>query len=337
MAAATIFWGLGALNGEMKHTLPWNVNGIPPEAREAARAAAMKEGLSVGDWLTRRILAEGGQPPAIAEIQDVPLGQSSRFERENGPRGGRDDETRRDRDELEERLTRSGAEAESAIRRIDEAVRAMSRRLDSNERSHGEVHRAVSNAAMEINAATREQAQAFASLTQRIDRVERQNDTGALREAVRALHQGLSRLADQFARTASESTGQITALANNVENLAGRLAATRDESSELGQVVDERISYLSDRLRQVEERGQVAGGAREAIAKLEARLNSSEERIDEMAGRSAASASRLEQSVAALERRLKSSEERAEGARRRGCAAHRRRGWNRTLPRSNPV
>src|SRR3569833_787050 len=35
---------------------PWNVAGIPPEAREAARAAARREGLSVGEWLTRRIL-----------------------------------------------------------------------------------------------------------------------------------------------------------------------------------------------------------------------------------------------------------------------------------------
>src|ERR1700709_2311298 len=40
----------------MRAELPWNVAGIPPEAREAARAAARREGLSVGEWLTRRIL-----------------------------------------------------------------------------------------------------------------------------------------------------------------------------------------------------------------------------------------------------------------------------------------
>ena len=40
----------------MRPDLPWNVAGIPPEAREAARAAARREGLSVGEWLTRRIL-----------------------------------------------------------------------------------------------------------------------------------------------------------------------------------------------------------------------------------------------------------------------------------------
>src|SRR6201995_5040595 len=40
----------------MRPDIPWNVAGIPPEAREAARAAARREGLSVGEWLTRRIL-----------------------------------------------------------------------------------------------------------------------------------------------------------------------------------------------------------------------------------------------------------------------------------------
>src|SRR6187402_970656 len=49
----------------MKQSLPWNVTGIPPEAREAARNAASREGMTVGDWLTRRILAEAAGSPQI--------------------------------------------------------------------------------------------------------------------------------------------------------------------------------------------------------------------------------------------------------------------------------
>jgi localization factor PodJL len=53
----------------MRAELPWNVAGIPPEAREAARAAARREGLSVGEWLTRRILRSfsdmGEEAPAM--------------------------------------------------------------------------------------------------------------------------------------------------------------------------------------------------------------------------------------------------------------------------------
>src|SRR4051794_16129268 len=34
---------------------PWTVKGIPPEERNAAIAAAEREGLAIGEWLTRAI------------------------------------------------------------------------------------------------------------------------------------------------------------------------------------------------------------------------------------------------------------------------------------------
>jgi hypothetical protein len=34
---------------------PWTVKGIPPEERNAAIAAAEREGLTIGEWLTRAI------------------------------------------------------------------------------------------------------------------------------------------------------------------------------------------------------------------------------------------------------------------------------------------
>src|SRR6266436_2796003 len=43
----------------MKHIASWTLLDVPPEARELARAGALREGVSVGDWLARRIFAEG--------------------------------------------------------------------------------------------------------------------------------------------------------------------------------------------------------------------------------------------------------------------------------------
>src|SRR5437763_10314192 len=173
----------------MKHTLPWNVTGIPPEAREAARSAAHREGIAVGEWLTRRILSENALAKTAIETPEEAV-SSYRY--------GRDEDALRDRDDLAARLTRSEAETDGAFRRIDDALRNMARRLESSERAQTEAHRAMSSAASEINAAARDQAQAFQLLTTRIVNVERQADTGALRDAVRGLHQGLSRLADQI-------------------------------------------------------------------------------------------------------------------------------------------
>lgn len=84
----------------MRAELPWNVAGIPPEAREAARAAARREGLSVGEWLTRRILRSfSGMEEELAPMAyenrasttldswGLPLrGQPPRDRRNDGPR-----------------------------------------------------------------------------------------------------------------------------------------------------------------------------------------------------------------------------------------------------------
>ncbi|CAN0550706.1 unnamed protein product, partial [Laminaria digitata] len=53
---------------------PWSVKGVEPEAREAAKIAARKAGLTVGAWLTQMIrqsasdqLRSGNRTPAEPE------------------------------------------------------------------------------------------------------------------------------------------------------------------------------------------------------------------------------------------------------------------------------
>src|SRR5579872_1948388 len=177
----------------MRAELPWNVAGIPPEAREAARAAARREGLSVGEWLTRRILRsfsaldEEFQPGQGAPLDAWGLPQSAA--------------SRRDSEDMLARVSRTESESSDVYRRIEEQLRSVGRRLDSAERSQSENNRVMSKTASEINVATREQAQAFDQLAhhvvnvgERLERLERSATQDGLKEAVKALHQGLSRL-----------------------------------------------------------------------------------------------------------------------------------------------
>jgi localization factor PodJL len=46
----------------MKFGVPWSVKGIRPEARETAREAARRSGMSLGDWLNSVILEQAGNP-----------------------------------------------------------------------------------------------------------------------------------------------------------------------------------------------------------------------------------------------------------------------------------
>src|SRR5579871_3468487 len=102
----------------MRAELPWNVAGIPPEAREAARAAARREGLSVGEWLTRRILrsmTEGlpGAEPVRESWRDADF-SSQRHVADMAP-----STSSRDSEEMLARVSRSESESQNATKRIE--------------------------------------------------------------------------------------------------------------------------------------------------------------------------------------------------------------------------
>src|ERR1700690_1841454 len=58
----------------MKFGVPWSVKGIRPEARETAREAARRSGVSLGEWLNAVIIQqaeeEGVQAPSLDDDDD---------------------------------------------------------------------------------------------------------------------------------------------------------------------------------------------------------------------------------------------------------------------------
>src|SRR3954470_8100773 len=162
----------------MRAELPWNVAGISPEAREAARAAARREGLSVGEWLTRRIAAGPGAPPEDRSVSGWTFPAPEPSGRSGEP------EVRSAAPEIQDimlRIARSEGESQNAYKVLDQQLKAVARRLETTERNQTENNRAMAQAATQINIAAREQAQAFeqmaanlAVLSDRLARVERQ-------------------------------------------------------------------------------------------------------------------------------------------------------------------
>jgi len=265
----------------MRAELPWNVAGIPPEAREAARAAARREGLSVGEWLTRRILRSfsgleeeaafetRGQSGAPVDSWGLPPSAASR----------------RDTEDMMARVGRSETESNDAWRRIEDQLRGLSRRLDSSERSHSESNRVMSRTTQEMNISAREQAQAFdqlgmnvIALNERLERLERSAVHDGIKEAVKALHQGLSRLADQITATANNSAGQVGQLTASLEQLAGRVGQARVDSESRAKALDQRMDtaemVVDARFKALEQTAQKAGGA------LDQRFEAAERAMD---------------------------------------------------------
>jgi localization factor PodJL len=250
----------------MRPDIPWNVAGIPPEAREAARAAARREGLSVGEWVTRRILRSfsdtpDDMTPAREQWTSNGSGNGSGYGLDQRPVA-----SRRDTDDMLARVAKSESDSTDVYRRIEEQLRNVARRLESTERGQSENNRAMSKAASEINVAAREQAQAFdqlggsvVTLADRLERVERSSANDGTRDAIKGLHQGLSRLADQISNTAGQSATQISSLATNLEALAGRLAQARSDSEQATQNVGDRVAGMDHHLAQLDQRmGHIA-------------------------------------------------------------------------------
>src|ERR1700761_785450 len=231
----------------MRAELPWTVEGIHRQAGEVARVSARREGLSVGEWLTRRILRSfSGMEEDLA-----PMPYENR-----APSGAPLDSwglppsaaARRVTEDMMARVGRSENESNEAWRRIEDQLRGLGRRLDSSQRSHGESNPVISRTTQEINIAAREQAQAFdqlgltvMALNERLERLERSAAHDGIKDAVKALHQGLSRLADQITATANNSASPAVTLPSNLGQLAARVGQARIESEETDQALDRRI------------------------------------------------------------------------------------------------
>jgi localization factor PodJL len=264
----------------MRSDLPWNVAGIPSEAREAARAAARREGLSVGEWLTRRILRSFADAGDEDELTRDSYARTYRPEEPASPSS-----SARDTDEMLERVSRSASETSDVYRRIEEQLKGVARRMEHQERNQTENNRAMSKAATEMNIAAREQAQAFdqmgahvVGLADRLERVERAGTQNTMKDAVKGLHTGLSRLADQITENASQSATQIGALADSLEAMAGRIGQARADTESIVRNLEGRFAALDDRIYAVEKASHGASSALErALEQLHARIQEDQE------------------------------------------------------------
>jgi localization factor PodJL len=303
----------------MQPDLPWNVAGIPPEAREAARAAARREGLSVGEWLTRRILRSftdsGTAPEAERAAWRTGVVEAARASIPPPPADTRETE------EMLAHVSRSENEAQSAAKRIEEQLKLVARRLETAERNQSENTRAMSKAATEINIAAREQAQAFdqlgahvVSLSDRLSRLESSGATESLKDAVKGLHQGLSRVADQIAQTANQSASQIASLAGNVESVAGKLAEARTETQDVSRTLEQHIATLDERIRVVERTAYSSATALDRTLENVERVRAAKEVGEAEVQRQSATLSQLSDALERLSSRISGSEAQTAGA-----------------------
>jgi localization factor PodJL len=280
--------------------LPWNVAGIEPEAREAARASARREGLSVGEWLTRRILND------IAEMEPAP-NEWWLQEPAISPAA----ETMR-------RGARETIDPFANLRPVD----------DSNENRHGKVYEPINGTLGEIAAQVRlaacERTDGFDRLSARVAQLDKRlvaiegktaGENVRDKEMLNALHAKIAGLADQISEIAARGVAQNTDLAKTIEAVVEKLAQSRGDADAQHKTMDERVGTIADEIESISARLDDArarlddardGGERQIHA-VEERVAAVERALDTIAGEATETA-RLGGSLDRLTQRMESTE-----------------------------
>ena len=225
----------------MTSSAPWSVKGIDPNAREAAKDQARRAGLTLGEWLTRRIQEETAEGEA-GEAAKGPLSRAL--------------------DRLTSRIEIAEQRSTLAVTGIDQSVRGVLARLENTERDQVSLGARFEGALQDVG-------EVQSQLVERLIRLEDQTTDSRSLEAVKGLEGQVARLANQVYDTEGRQRETNADLRRDLGALASRI-----EGGEGG-------AGVADRIDQAEARTTAALRSLESsIAQLDRRLETAESRIE---------------------------------------------------------
>ncbi|MEZ5894342.1 MAG: tetratricopeptide repeat protein [Parvularculaceae bacterium] len=221
----------------MKSNVPWSVKGIERDARETAKEAARREGMTVGEWLNQIIYShsEGGSPGALAdsEVEGLKL---------------------RDIVTAIEHLRNRVVEAES-----------------KNARVFGELTRNMGGFVERVQRLERVKPAegTYQDLAQRIDRIEQNTGDRSRVEALKALEKAVAQVAVQFTNAQRTTINRLDSAEAQLQEFAERIdrvgAGGAGEPAEVG-ALKSAIDNLSTRVARAEKIAGEAAALKEAAA-----------------------------------------------------------------------
>jgi localization factor PodJL len=202
----------------MKSNAPWSVKGIERDARETAKAAAQREGMTVGEWLNQTIYTAGdpNAQPTTGEIEGLKA---------------------RDLAAAIEHLSRriAASEAKSA-----EAVEMLARSLG------GAVERLQRLERAEPGVAANDDG-----LAARLEALEAKSTDRQRIEALRALERAVGQIAVQFDSSQKAAGSRLDSAERQLQAIAARLEQGGGETVSAGAVRDA-IEGMAERITRAE-------------------------------------------------------------------------------------
>jgi localization factor PodJL len=183
--------------GRMTQTRPWSVKGIDQRAREAAREAAGAEGMTLGEYLNKLLLAaDRDEPNEIARAYTAPQ-----------PKPNAATSTL---DKLARRIEATEARSTLAITGMDQTVLGLVARLENTEQTSVSIAGHVEGLIDELRG-THE------SLQSKVDHLEKSDSSKKNVEALQALEQALGKLAAHVYDENEMAQGEALAIKGRVE------------------------------------------------------------------------------------------------------------------------
>jgi len=230
----------------MTSNAPWSVKGIEPNAREAAKDQARRAGMTLGEWLTRRIQDEADEGGEAGSAARGPLSKAL--------------------DRLTARIEIAEQRSTLAVTGIDQSVRGVLARLEITERDQVALGARFEGALNEVSETQN-------ALIERIARVEDHTSGPRSLEAIKGLEGQVARIANQV----YDAEGRQRETNADLRRDLGALAALVESGGGSG----DDGAGIAQRLDQAEARTTAALRALEVTsAQLDRRLEAAEDRLE---------------------------------------------------------
>ncbi len=220
----------------MKSNAPWSVKGIDKDARETAKAAAQRQGMTVGEWLNH-IIFTAGDPNAAPTTGDI-----------EGLRA-------RDLAAAIEHLSRRIAAAESkGAAAVDHLARSLGGAVERLQR---------------LERADAPSAGGDEALAARVRALEEKSTDRQRIEALRALERAVGQIAVQFSNSEKSTVARIDAAERQLQSIAERLDQGAGDDAVSASAVRDAIEGMAERIARAEkiaaEAAQMKAEAGESI------------------------------------------------------------------------
>ncbi len=208
----------------------WSMRNVDPRARQRATEAARAEGVTVGEWLNRKLLDPHHDAPRRRD-GDTPEAVSAAL------------------DKLSRRIEAAEHRSTLAITGIDQSVLGLVSRLQAAEGSQSDFHDTAQAALADLR-------QARDALKARIEKLEQDDRHDQSLEALKTLDASLGQLSDEVAQKQADTGAHMDQLAARVEGAearADRAAAGLTEAQARVDAVASKAEQADNTARRVQD------------------------------------------------------------------------------------